>query len=92
MTSRLQSFETELLTEEENLAGLALPFAPCTRRQDAVRECLDVPRSFNPKVTDRPPQAGAGNPRVDAAALHDNQRGAVDFISNTLSEGHHFRS
>jgi hypothetical protein len=40
LTSRLQSFETEVLTQEENLAGLAA----LNRELIARAEALDSPR------------------------------------------------
>ena len=40
MTSRLQSFETELLTQEDNLAGLAA----LNRQLVAKAEAIDSPR------------------------------------------------
>jgi len=40
LTSRLQSFETELLTQEDNLAGLAA----LNRQLVAKAEAIDSPR------------------------------------------------
>jgi hypothetical protein len=76
LTSRLQSFETEVLTQEENLAGLAV----LNRELVAGAEAIDSPRrvvlDMDSRAVDKGRQAGG---RDDAAFLSplSRQRGAA---------------
>ena len=54
MISRLQSFETEVLTQEENLAGLAALNRELIARAEATLSVRQSPAP-NPPLTSAPP-------------------------------------